>query len=73
MTKIEALIDAAFHELQHDTGPADPEWVWQRNLLEKKFKSILGEKTARQESNESAPHRTTAVLRKGLKPKLPKR
>lgn len=39
--KVESLLDAAFSELQHDTGETDPEWVYQRNLLGKKFTRIL--------------------------------
>ena len=42
--KIEKLLDAAFHELQHDTGPSDPEYVYQRNLLKKKFTEIMRHK-----------------------------
>lgn len=39
--KIESLLEAAFHELQHDTGPSDPEYVYQRKLLKKKFAEIM--------------------------------
>jgi len=39
--RIEKLLDAAFRELQHDTGPSDTEYVYQRNLLKKKFIEIM--------------------------------
>jgi hypothetical protein len=41
---VERLLEAAFHELQHDTGPSDPEYVYQRKLLKKKFTEIMEEK-----------------------------
>lgn len=38
---VEKLLDAAFHELQHDTGPHNTEYVYQRNNLKAAFKRIL--------------------------------
>lgn len=38
---IDSLLDAAFSELQHDTGPQDKEYVYQRGVLEEKFRSLL--------------------------------
>ncbi len=40
---VNKLLDAAFHELQHDTGETNPEYVYQRNLLKEKFVKILKE------------------------------
>lgn len=40
--KILKLLDAAFHELQHDTGPSDMEWRVGRTNLRDKFCAILG-------------------------------
>jgi len=38
---VEKLLDAAFRQLQHDTGPSDPEWVFQRKVLGDEFRKIL--------------------------------
>lgn len=38
---IEKLLDAAFAEFQHDTGPQDKEWVSQRSMLRGRFVAIL--------------------------------
>jgi hypothetical protein len=38
---VQRLLDAAFRELQHDTGPQDPEYVHQRAQLAKEFNRIL--------------------------------
>lgn len=38
---VEKLLDAAFHELQHDTGEHDPEWRYQREKLKAAFNRIL--------------------------------
>ncbi len=40
-SQIEQLLDAAFAQLQHDTGPQDPEYVFQRQYLHKEFLRIL--------------------------------
>jgi len=47
---IEKLLDAAFHQLQHDTGEDCPEYVWQRKTLKTEFRKILRYKAARGES-----------------------
>jgi len=39
--KVEALLDAAFRQLQHDTGEHDIEYRFQREVLKKEFKRIL--------------------------------
>jgi hypothetical protein len=39
--KIEALLDAAFRELQHDTGETDSEYIYQRKVLKTEFRRIL--------------------------------
>jgi len=39
--KVEALLDAAFRQLQHDTGEHDVEYRFQRDMLKKEFKRIL--------------------------------
>ena len=38
---INDLLDAAFAQLQHDTGPNNVEWHWQRKVLREKFTDIL--------------------------------
>lgn len=38
---VQRLLDAAFKELQHDTGPLDAEWVHQRTVLSTEFHRIL--------------------------------
>ena len=43
---IEKLLDAAFHQLQHDTGENDPEYRWQRKELKKAFEKIVNSKKA---------------------------
>lgn len=45
---VEKLLDAAFHELQHDTGESDPEWRYQRKNLKAAFKRILRTPTPKQ-------------------------
>ena len=54
---VEKLLDAAFHELQHDTGPQDPEWVSQRKNLKAAFKRVL-----RVRHNDRTERRGTATL-----------
>lgn len=39
--RIDALLDAALGELQHDTGESDHEWHFQRQILAEKFAKIL--------------------------------
>lgn len=39
--RVEKLLDAAFRELQHDTGPQDIEYVAQRKSLKAEFNRIL--------------------------------
>lgn len=38
---LEELLDAAFRQLQHDTGPQDVEYVHQRRVLRDEFAKIL--------------------------------
>lgn len=38
---VEKLLDAAFRSLQHDTGPQDKEYVYQRKVLGDEFQKIL--------------------------------
>jgi hypothetical protein len=38
---VKELLDAAFRELQHDTGETELEWHHSRNVLAKKFATIL--------------------------------
>ncbi len=38
---VEKLLDAAFKELQHDTGEHNPEWRYQRENLRAAFKRVL--------------------------------
>lgn len=38
---VERLLDMAFSELQHDTGPQDKEYVHSRGVLSKKFRAAL--------------------------------
>lgn len=38
---VEKLVDAAFRELQHDTGPLDQEYRHQRRVLTNEFARIL--------------------------------
>jgi hypothetical protein len=38
---VEHLLNAAFKELQHDTGPLDVEYVHQRAVLSSEFHRIL--------------------------------
>lgn len=51
---IDRLLDAAFHELQHDTGPQDKEYVHQRSVLAKRFKALLAERATNSAGQESA-------------------
>lgn len=44
---INQLLDAAFRELQHDTGPTNPEWHHSRDNLAKAFKKICGIRSVR--------------------------
>lgn len=44
---VEQLVDAAFHELQHDTGPQDREYVHGRRSLVNAFARILRVRKAR--------------------------
>ena len=48
-TQIEQLLDAAFRELQHDTGPQDQEWLHSRRILKERFEIILGFRKAEPE------------------------
>jgi hypothetical protein len=43
--RIDALLDAAFSELQHDTGESNPEWHHQRANLAEKFRKVLRKHT----------------------------
>ena len=42
---VESLLDAAFNNLQHDTGPQDKEYVFLRDVLGQQFKQILRKRT----------------------------
>jgi hypothetical protein len=39
--RIKALLEAAFRELQHDTGETNPEYRHAHKVLENKFRKIL--------------------------------
>lgn len=38
---VDALLDAAFRMLQHDTGPQDKEYLFQRKVLSEAFNRVL--------------------------------
>lgn len=38
---VDALLDAAFRQLQHDTGPTNPEYIHQQECLKCEFAKIL--------------------------------